>query len=83
VKFCYSILYFDVLEEFGQLQFNKSSFDISAVVHPRGIKNVVLFGSRQGSLQLWNINTSKLLYTFAGWDSGVTALEQVCQLLVI
>jgi hypothetical protein len=65
-------------EEFGQLQFNKSSFDVSAIVHPQGIKNVVLFGSRQGSLQLWNINTSKLLYTFVGWDSAVTALEQVC-----
>ena len=66
-----------LLDEYGSLEFNKGSFDVSALIHPRGIKNAVLFGSRQGSLQLWNINTSKLLYTFQGWNSAVRTLEQV------
>jgi len=63
--------------EFGELKFDSSTFDISAAVHPQGLTNLTLFGSRQGRLQLWNINTSKLLYTFTGWDSPVTTLEQV------
>ena len=63
--------------EWSELKFDSSLFDISALVHPQGLKNLILFGSRQGRLQLWNINTSKLLYTFTGWDSPVTVLEQV------
>ncbi len=27
-------------------------------------------------MQLWNLNSSKLIYTFAGWDSPVTVLAQ-------
>ena len=68
--------------EFSELKFDSSVFDISAVMHPRGLKNLVLFGSRQGRLQLWNVNTSKLLYTFTGWDSPVTTLEQVLVIVV-
>lgn len=36
----------------------------------------VLLGSRQGSLQLWNLHKGKLIYTFLGWNSPVTVLEQ-------
>ena len=70
-------------EEFSELKFDSSMFDISALMHPRGLHNLVLFGSRQGRLQLWNVNTSKLLYTFTGWDSPVTVLEQVCIVVVV
>jgi len=63
--------------EWSELKFDSSLFDISALVHPQGLTNLILFGSRQGRLQLWNINTSKLLYTFTGWDAPVTTLEQV------
>ena len=72
-----SVVYVLYVVEYGELRFDSTMFDISAMIHPQGLHNLILFGSRQGRLQLWNVNTSRLLYTFTGWDSPVTALEQV------
>ncbi|KAK1884319.1 WD repeat-containing protein 36 [Dissostichus eleginoides] len=46
------------------------------MMHPSTYLNKVLLGSSQGALQLWNIKTSKLLFTFPGWSAGVTVLQQ-------
>lgn len=59
-----------------QLQFDPHIFDVSAMMHPSAYLNKVLLGSSQGALQLWNIKTSTLLFTFPGWSSGITALQQ-------
>ncbi|KAM6902387.1 WD repeat-containing protein 36 [Xenentodon cancila] len=59
-----------------QLKFDTNTFDVSAMMHPSTYLNKVLLGSSQGALQLWNIKTSKLLFTFPGWSAGVTVLEQ-------
>uniref|UniRef100_A0A3P9MJS8 WD repeat domain 36 n=1 Tax=Oryzias latipes TaxID=8090 RepID=A0A3P9MJS8_ORYLA len=59
-----------------QLKFDPLSFAVSAIMHPSTYLNKVLLGSSQGALQLWNIKSSKLLYTFTGWSAGVTALQQ-------
>ncbi|TKS65492.1 WD repeat-containing protein 36 T-cell activation [Collichthys lucidus] len=59
-----------------RLQFDPASFDVSAMMHPSAYLNKVLLGSSQGALQLWNIKTSKLLFTFGGWAASVTALQQ-------
>ncbi|KAM7368489.1 hypothetical protein PAMP_012830 [Pampus punctatissimus] len=59
-----------------QLHFDLATFDLSAMMHPSTYLNKVLLGSSQGALQLWNIKTSKLLFTFPGWSAGVTALQQ-------
>lgn len=59
-----------------RLQFDPASFDVSAMMHPSTYLNKVLLGSSQGALQLWNIKTSKLLFTFAGWAASITALQQ-------
>ncbi|XP_029941250.1 WD repeat-containing protein 36-like [Salarias fasciatus] len=59
-----------------QLHFDPTTFDVSAMMHPSTYLNKVLLGSSQGALQLWNIKTSKLLYTFTGWSAGVTVLQQ-------
>ncbi|XP_026212164.1 WD repeat-containing protein 36 [Anabas testudineus] len=59
-----------------RLQFDPNTFDLSAMMHPSTYLNKVLLGSSQGALQLWNIKTSKLLFTFPGWSAGVTALQQ-------
>ncbi|XP_067341278.1 WD repeat-containing protein 36 isoform X1 [Channa argus] len=59
-----------------RLQFDPNTFDVSAMMHPSTYLNKVLLGSSQGALQLWNIKTSKLLFTFSGWSAGVTALQQ-------
>lgn len=63
-------------ETFLELSFDPGSFYITAVVHPSTYLNKILLGSKQGRLQLWNISTSKLIHTFAGWNSEVTVLEQ-------
>lgn len=63
-------------EEYLQLNFDKTVFTISAVMHPSTYLNKILLGSQQGVLQLWNVKSNKLLYTFPGWGSGVTVLEQ-------
>uniref|UniRef100_A0A3Q0S2I3 WD repeat domain 36 n=1 Tax=Amphilophus citrinellus TaxID=61819 RepID=A0A3Q0S2I3_AMPCI len=59
-----------------RLHFDPATFDVSAMMHPSTYLNKVLLGSSQGALQLWNIKTSKLLFTFAGWSAGVTVLQQ-------
>uniref|UniRef100_A0A3B4G0F0 WD repeat domain 36 n=1 Tax=Pundamilia nyererei TaxID=303518 RepID=A0A3B4G0F0_9CICH len=63
-------------EVYLRLHFDPSTFDVSAMMHPSTYLNKVLLGSSQGALQLWNIKTSKLLFTFAGWSAGVTVLQQ-------
>uniref|UniRef100_M3XKA9 WD repeat domain 36 n=1 Tax=Latimeria chalumnae TaxID=7897 RepID=M3XKA9_LATCH len=63
-------------EEYLQLNFDKTVFGISAIMHPSTYLNKVLLGSQQGRLQLWNVKSNKLLYTFPGWGSGVTVLQQ-------
>ncbi|XP_072228107.1 WD repeat-containing protein 36 [Leuresthes tenuis] len=59
-----------------RLQFDPNVFNVSAMMHPSTYLNKVLLGSSQGALQLWNIKTSKLLFTFPGWSAGVTVLQQ-------
>ncbi|XP_032426472.1 WD repeat-containing protein 36 [Xiphophorus hellerii] len=59
-----------------RLNFDPGTFDVSAMMHPSTYLNKVLLGSRQGALQLWNIRTSKLLFTFPGWSAAVTVLQQ-------
>lgn len=56
---------------------------ISCAVHPATYLNKVLVGTESGQLHLWNFKTGKLLFTFAGWDSPVTCLQQSPALDVI
>ncbi|KAK2818486.1 hypothetical protein Q5P01_024047 [Channa striata] len=63
-------------EVYLRLEFDPKTFDVSAMMHPSTYLNKVLLGSSQGALQLWNIKTSKLLFTFPGWAAGVTTLQQ-------
>ncbi|KAB0802314.1 hypothetical protein PPYR_04500 [Photinus pyralis] len=75
----------DIKEEtiFLELQFSVDDFQITTILHPSTYINKVLLGSEQGSLQLWNINTAKLIYSFKGWNSPVTCLEQAPALDVV
>ncbi|XP_070537319.1 WD repeat-containing protein 36-like [Ptychodera flava] len=59
-----------------EMTFDKKTFQVSAVVHPSTYLNKVLFGSRQGTMQIWNIKTNKLLYSFESFQSAITVLEQ-------
>lgn len=61
---------------FAQVDFHNTLFRISAIMHPHTYENKILLGSEQGYLQLWNLMTMKMIYSFKGWDSGVSAIEQ-------
>lgn len=63
-------------EPYLEMNFNNETFEISAVVHPMTYVNKVLFGSAQGTLQLWNVKSNKMLYEFSGWGHAVTVLKQ-------
>lgn len=51
-----SVSYF-FAEEYLQVDFDKATFAVSAVLHPSTYLNKILLGSEQGSLQLWNIRS--------------------------
>lgn len=59
-----------------ELTFNNNHFKITTLIHPFTYMNKILLGSEQGQLQLWNLKVLKLIYTFNGWNTPVTALEQ-------
>ncbi|XP_046967212.1 WD repeat-containing protein 36 [Vanessa cardui] len=68
---------FDIKEEteFLDLRFDKEIFKISSICHPPTYLNKILLGSEQGQLQIWNIRTAKLVFTFKGWESAVIVTE--------
>lgn len=59
-----------------ELNFSNTIFKITTLMHPNTYLNKVLFGSEQGQLQLWNVKVLKSIYTFRGWNTPVTVLEQ-------
>ncbi|XP_048757531.1 WD repeat-containing protein 36-like [Ostrea edulis] len=59
-----------------EMEFSNSTFHITALMHPSTYLNKVVLGSKQGTLQLWNVLKDKMLYSFNGWSSSVTFLQQ-------
>ncbi|XP_062509636.1 WD repeat-containing protein 36-like [Corticium candelabrum] len=66
----------ETAEVYSELNFDISTFRITAAMHPSTYLNKILFGSHQGSMQLWNIKTNQLIFTFKGWNSPVTSIVQ-------
>jgi len=62
--------------EYLEMTFNNERTLVSALCHPSTYMDKVLVGSKQGHLQLWNLKSTKLVYTFEGWESRVVCLEQ-------
>ncbi|KAI9217058.1 WD40-repeat-containing domain protein, partial [Blastocladiella britannica] len=52
------------------------TFTASCFMHPHTYLNKVVIGSSQGSMQLWNVSSSKLIYEFAAVGSPVCTLAQ-------
>ncbi|KAI0224591.1 rRNA-processing protein utp21 [Massospora cicadina] len=67
---------FETGELYTDIQFHPESFNVTCVVHPATYLNKVVFGSTQGAMQLWNIKTRKLIYTFKPFASPITCLVQ-------
>lgn len=53
-----------------------NDFHITSMIHPDTYLNKILLGTREGSLQLWNIKTGKHIFTFPGWGSQVRCMAQ-------
>lgn len=66
----------NIQELYLELTFDLQTFKISAIVHPQTYMNKILVGSEQGTMQIWNLKTSKLVFTFDGWTAPITVLEQ-------
>lgn len=62
-------------ERIDELKF-APGFTPSVLLHPSTYLNKILVGSDEGALQLWNVHTMTCVYTFSGWGSAVTTLEQ-------
>lgn len=60
----------------GALPPFEGTFSPNLLLHPHTYLNKILVGSESGELQLWNIQSKKLIYTFRGWGSKVTSLAQ-------
>ncbi|KAG8197503.1 hypothetical protein JTE90_007241 [Oedothorax gibbosus] len=71
-----TLLVWDIKSEEISIEISLSNISASAILHPSTYLNKVLIGSQEGPLQLWNLKTSKLIFTFEGWGSPVTVLEQ-------
>eukprot|EP00045_Choanoeca_perplexa_P015567 m.197790 g.197790 ORF g.197790 m.197790 type:complete len:898 (+) comp17026_c0_seq4:772-3465(+) len=72
----------------AEVAFNMNDFDVmeytlTSMLHPSTYLNKLLIGSQQGSLQLWNIRTQKLIYSFKSFNSAITCLEQAPALDVV
>ncbi|VEN56885.1 unnamed protein product [Callosobruchus maculatus] len=59
-----------------ELTFSSKSFNISAMLHPSTYINKILFASDKGEMQLWNINSAKMIYSFKSWKAAICCLEQ-------
>ena len=46
------------------------------MLHPSTYLNKILVSSTQGTMQIWNIRTNKMVYQFAYLGSAVTGLAQ-------
>ncbi|XP_026686397.1 WD repeat-containing protein 36 [Diaphorina citri] len=62
-------------ETYLELSFDNDTFKITAICHPSTYKNKILLGSSQGGMELWNLKSSKKIYSFEGWNSCVNVLE--------
>ncbi|CAH8606034.1 unnamed protein product [Schistosoma curassoni] len=60
----------------SHIKFSTKAFCVTSLISPINYKNKILFGSYQGSLQLWDVVSKKLIYWFKGFDSAVTCLQQ-------
>jgi len=58
------------------LNFAKTIFHITSMFHPVSYLNKILFGSEQGSMQLWNIKKSQLVYSYKSFGAAITCLRQ-------
>ncbi|KFM78655.1 WD repeat-containing protein 36, partial [Stegodyphus mimosarum] len=71
-----TLLVWDIKEEVVAVEIPIANITVSAIVHPSTYLNKILLGSYEGRMQLINIKTCNVIYTFSGWGSPIVVLEQ-------
>lgn len=61
------------------LEFDSKAFHITCLLHPATYVNKLLLASRQGTMQLWNIKSNKLLHEFFSNDAQSTSITVLSQ----
>ncbi|RIA88602.1 Utp21 specific WD40 associated putative domain-containing protein [Glomus cerebriforme] len=62
-------------EFYDEIKFDER-FTLSTIIHPSTYLNKILIGSRQGIMQIWNIRTKKMKYSFPSFGFPITFLTQ-------
>ncbi|CAG8441205.1 6972_t:CDS:10 [Diversispora eburnea] len=53
-----------------------NDFTVTTMIHPSTYLNKILVGSREGTMQIWNVVSKKLKYSFSSFGSPITFLTQ-------
>lgn len=66
---------FPELKQIDVIKFSKASTKkATCMIHPATYLNKMILSFDDGSMELWNINTKKLIYTFSHFKQSVTAI---------
>ena len=65
------------------LEFDSKTFHITTMLHPATYVNKLLLGSRQGTMQLWNIKANKLLHEFFTHQPQANSITVLAQSTVV
>ena len=55
---------------------SESESKVKVLFHPATYINKILIGFEDGKMQLWNLLSEKLIYTFKGWGKEITEIVQ-------
>lgn len=56
---CMKVWDIEAADLYTDINFEPDSFEVTAIMHPATYVNKILVGSRQGQLQLWNLQSRK------------------------
>ncbi|KAG5440145.1 hypothetical protein PCANB_001714 [Pneumocystis canis] len=62
-------------EIYSEIKIDQKS-SISCMLHPATYLNKLVLGKIDGTLEIWNIRTMKIIYTFPSFKAAITCLEQ-------
>ncbi|EMR10637.1 hypothetical protein PNEG_01338 [Pneumocystis murina B123] len=62
-------------EMYLKIEFNQNE-SVLCMIHPATYLNKFILGKKDGTLQIWNIRTGKLIHQFSSFKFSITCLEQ-------
>ncbi|KAG5513227.1 hypothetical protein PMAC_001597 [Pneumocystis sp. 'macacae'] len=68
-------IYVDISEIYTEIEIDKKS-SVLCMIHPVTYLNKLVLGKIDGTLEIWNIRTTKIIYTFSSFKAAIICLEQ-------